>query len=211
MEELALNLLLPGKRENSTREARVNTVDSQLQKGLWPIAGDRTPGENSIQDEDGSPLAKAIRAAGLARVAPCLMAALDREGEPGHTLQEDISDNIRLLQDAFVDALYSVLRDHCIRLEDKITLVLEEKGLTMACVHPERERIEAILASSPELSAIFRELAAQSAALRDLKKLRNLALECLSPDRFPELLAQGPAYRVCLKGDMSHFYFAPRA
>ena len=92
----------------------------------------------------------------------------------------------------------------------ELTLRLDEQAiLTVAGEHPDCEVISALLSRHPEFSAAFTEIAAQSAALRDLRSLRTMVLYASSAHSY-SVLASGPGetvYQVSLKGDMNHFYF----
>jgi hypothetical protein len=89
-----------------------------------------------------------------------------------------------------------------LRLNDDIRLVV-------AGEHPDAQAINELLSNDKELVEGFVEIAAQSAALRDLRSLRTLTLYDHASDAYPALAA-GPGeciYQLSLKGEMNHFYF----
>ncbi|MDR2075947.1 MAG: hypothetical protein LBP61_03305 [Desulfovibrio sp.] len=165
---------------------------------------------NDLPPQETLALLGHIRAdAGFSRLAPRLRTVLEQRDSSGDTILEALSDNLCRLQDLFMEALYALFRLHGINTDRKVTLRLDNEALAPAGEHPDRERIAAALAISPDLSAVFADLASQSAVMRDLSSLRSRIHNSLHSDpraAFP-LLPGDPAYQLSLKGDMSHFYF----
>jgi hypothetical protein len=161
------------------------------------------------EEESGVLLLRVARDAGFSRLAPRLRAVLEQDDPPGNTIFEALAGNILRLQDVFVEALYAILSAHGIDANHKVTLRLEDAALVPAGEHPDKERIRAALAGSPDLSAAFADLASQSIALRDLTSLHRMIHSCLHSDSpaMPPFLPGEPAYQLSLKGEMNHFYF----
>ena len=160
---------------------------------LLPPAGGQ-PGRSREND-----LTEIIRSAGFAAVAPQLRRLLESLAEAGDNVPAAMSRNVTHLQEVFVDALYEILADNDIDLTKKIMLRLNDRGvLHCAGTHPDAERLNAISAENPVLSAVFTEIAVQSAALRDIYSLHCL----LRGGR-----ENSVAYQLSLQGEMSHFHF----
>ena len=200
-----------GKQEISAEEPHVNTDCRQFREGSPPSA----PGEERgacgkrKEEETGILLARVAGDAGFFQVIPRLRAVLEQDDPPGSTICETLAGNIRSLQDVFMQALYALLSAHSIDANHKVTLRLEDAVLVPTGEHPDKERIRAALAGRTDLSAAFADLAAQSAALRDLTSLSRMIRSRLHSDASttPRFLPGEPAYQLSLKGDMNHFHF----
>lgn len=159
---------------------------------------------------DESPLSRMTGSAAFSSILPRLQAALDHMDQPGSAMLDVLTDNITRLQDSFMEALYAALKETNADLSAKLTLRLDDQTrLTVTGEHPDCEAISALLALHPEFSAAFTEIAAQSAALRDLRSLRTMVLYASSAHSY-SVLASGPGetvYQLSLKGEMNHFYF----
>lgn len=173
-----------------------------------PVLLEEDIGDSGAADE--SPLSRVTGSAAFSSVLPRLQAALDQMDQPGAAMLDVLADNITRLQDSFMESLYAGLKEMDADLSAKLTLRLDERAhLTVAGDHPDCEAIGALLSRRPEFSAAFTEIAAQSAALRDLRSLRTMVLYASSAHSY-SVLACGPGetvYQVSLKGDMNHFYF----
>ena len=140
-----------------------------------------------------------LRTAGFAAVAPRLQRLMDGLVEAGANVPDMMSRNVTHLQDVFVNSLYDILAAGGVDLTHKITLRLNENGLLhCAGSHPEAELLNTLSCANPELSAVFTEIAVQSAALRDIYNLHCLLRSGHS---------KSAAYQLSLQGDMSHFHF----
>ena len=134
-----------------------------------------------------SPLARATAGAAFASLLPRLQAALHDLRDPDCDLMETLASNISELQESFADTLYGELCRFEVNLSIKITLRLDKEAqLVLLGEHPDGDSISRLLTGSPELSAAFAEIAAQSAALRDL---RSLSAKVLYPDASGALAA----------------------
>jgi len=167
--------------------------------------------------DDYSELSKHTQIAAISSLMPRLQAAMELLERPcGHTDEpsgkalEMLSSNITLLQESFMQALYAKLQRLGVDTSSKITLRLNDNiRLVVTGEHPDEQRINDLLSSDSELVGVFVEIAAQSAALRDLRTLRMLTLYDQASDAYAALAA-GPGeciYQLILKGEMNHFYF----
>ena len=177
-----------------------------------PVPFERDTGAFEASAE--SPLAQAARSAAFASVLSRLQAGLEHMDRPGAGMVDTLSGNITHLQDSFIEALYSRLITINADMSSKLTLRLNDQAqLTVVGEHPDRLAISALFALHTEFSAAFTEIAAQSAALRDLRSLCVMA-SCASSDLRHFALASEPGepvYQLSLKGDMNHFYFMRRS
>lgn len=175
---------------------------------VLPVLLEADIGANEATNE--SPLSRVTSNAAFSSVLPRLQAALDFMEQPGPGLLETLTDNITRLQDSVIEALYAELKKLKVDLSSKLTLRLDEQAqLTVAGDHPDCEGISGFLALHPEFSAALAEIAAQSAALRDLRSLHTMVLYGSSSHSY-SVLSSGPGetvYQLSLKGDMNHFYF----
>ena len=109
-----------------------------------------------------------------------------------------------------MQTFYAKLQGLGVDTSSKLTLRLnDEIRLVVAGEHPDEQIINDLLSSDSALAAAFVEIAAQSAALRDLRALRALTLYDRASDAYAAL-ARGPGeciYQLSLKGEMNHFYF----
>lgn len=133
-----------------------------------------------------------------------------RMAQSGTDLMESLSANITVLQDHFTDKLYRALKQIGVDTSRKLTLRLDDSAtLTLSGDHPEKNAIQSLLGQNPEFSAVFTEIAAQSALLRDLRSLYTMALYERAGDSYSALAASPGEciYQLSLKGEMNHFYF----
>lgn len=156
-------------------------------------------------------LSRVTDSASLNVLAPRLQGLLQAIDHPDGNVLEAVSGNISRLQDAFVDAVYGSLTEMGVDLNNKVTLRLDENDLLKVVgEHPEKERLDAFLSGSPELSSAFREIAAQSELLRDVSNIGKVIGRGSAASRYSDAAAQNPAqnYQISMKGEMSHFYFS---
>jgi len=152
---------------------------------------------------------EANRGASLSEISPATQAALRKIAEQGGDVLTALRQNVEALQDDFLSAFGSRLADLDISAEEKITLRLDQgESLKVAGEHPARETIDAMLDKSPELSGSFREIAAQSALMRDIRSIRKaVARTGIAAYEDMGAVSASSGYQVSLKGEMSHFYF----
>jgi hypothetical protein len=147
------------------------------------------------------------------------LTALDRcgtpssadEEEPGARVTAMLSESIVRMQDDFLGDLCTGLKERGVDFSSKFTLRLDEDA-RLEAIGDERAgaAAEEILASRPDLTALFTETAVRAALLRGLHDLRNAVRHACAEDIYAALNASAGAgfYQVSIKGDMSHFYFA---
>lgn len=162
-------------------------------------------------------LARLTDNASLSALSPRLRSTLEDISERGGNMLETLEQNVADLQEGFLDGLSARLDAAGVSLDEKLTLSMNDAGsLTMLGDHPHKERIEQALADAPELSSAFGELASQSELIRDIRNLRRVvtarvgaaaydAVDATTAEKASDGTAS--AYRVSLKGAMSHFYF----
>jgi len=172
------------------------------------------------EKEDSS--VPAMEAISFTSILPELQTMLSQVSRPGKNsrpeeaprtgadLLESLSGNVTSLQEHFTDRLYTALKALGVDITRKLTLRLDDTAvLVLSGEHPEKDAIEYLLQQNPEFSAVFTEIAAQSAILRDLRSLYTMALYERAGDSYSALAATPGEciYQLSLKGEMNHFYF----
>lgn len=178
-------------------------------------AGRTTSGAEQAQTADGN-LARLTDSASLSALHPKLRSTLEDISERGGNVLETLEQNVSDLQEGFLDTLSDRLDAAGVSLDEKLTLTMDDEGaLSVLGDHPDKTRIEQALADAPELSSAFGELASQSELIRDIRSLRRVvttrvgaaAYDAVDAATADTAEAASSAYRVSLKGAMSHFYF----
>ncbi|MCC8193531.1 MAG: hypothetical protein LIP28_02650 [Deltaproteobacteria bacterium] len=148
----------------------------------------------------------------LSELAPRIRAVLDEIAGTENNVLDTLSGNIEKLQDGFIDTLYTTLAQENIDLSQKMTLRLDGNSvLTVAGQHPEKERVDSILAENPTLSTAFSEIASQSEVLRDIANINKVVTRHSGMEAYAATgndKTASPVYQMSLKGEMSHFYFS---
>jgi hypothetical protein len=167
--------------------------------------------------DDCSELSENTRTVAISSIMPRLRAAMDLLERPcGHTttpslkIMEMLSGNISLLQESFMHTFYAKLQQLGVDASIKLSLRLNDDiRLVVAGEHPNKQVINELLSNDSELVESFAEIAAQSAALRDLRSLRALTMHDRASSAYSALAASSGEciYQLSLKGEMSHFYF----
>lgn len=148
----------------------------------------------------------------LSDVAPRIRAVLNEIAGSENNVLDTLSDNVGKLQEGFIDTLYSALSKENVDLTQKMTLRLgKENSLSVAGEHPDKERVDTLLAETPALSEAFSEIASQSEVLRDIANINKVmtrqtgigAYETGNAEKSPNAV-----YQMSIKGEMSHFYFS---
>jgi len=166
--------------------------------------------DGSREGELATSLACLASKAAFACVIPQLRDAFEGIRQPGYSVLETLSSNIRELQDAFAQALYCELSQLGVDFSIKLSLRLDENTkLTLVGEHPDSDAIAAMLREKTDFSMAFVEIAAQSAAVRDLHNLSTLISASGAKNSYSALTALPGenTYQVSLKGEMNHFYF----
>lgn len=179
-------------------------------------AGRAASGAEQAQTADGS-LARLTDSASLSALSPKLRSTLEDISERGGNVLETLEQNVADLQEGFLDTLSDRLASAGVSLDEKLTLSMGDEGaLTVQGDHPDKARIEQALADAPELSSAFGEVASQSEIIRDIRNLRRVVTARVGAAAYDAVDAATSengsgstttAYRVSLKGAMSHFYF----
>ena len=179
---------------------------------LNPLNEETTEARKETQNTPEKSLARVTDTASLSSLMPRLRSLLEAVDQQENGALQSMGENILRLQDAFVEALYDGLATEKINLSQKMTLRLdEEEKLFVAGEHPDKEKVAAVLADRPDFSAAFKEIAAQSALLRDVNNIgrtlgrRGAGLGAYQNALTPPVEA---GYQLSLKGEMSHFYFS---
>ncbi|MDR2050789.1 MAG: hypothetical protein LBQ63_03355 [Deltaproteobacteria bacterium] len=166
-------------------------------------------------EQGGDPsltLAKLADSASLSTLLPHLQGMLSVMNRREGNVLQSVKDNISRLQDAFVESMSDILTKEGLDLSQKITLRLDkDQLLKITGEHPDKEKVENILAERPELSVAFREIASQSELLRDMSNIEKLigARNGISAYQSNSSAAyENSRYQVSIKGEMSHFYFS---
>ncbi len=182
---------------------------SRIQPSGVPVHA-QTPGtpESSLAAQQDQ--AVVTRGISLSEINPRTRAALQKIAEQGGDVQKTLQRNIEVLQEDFLSGLASGIEAAGLPPDSKITLRLGIDGNLAAGDSPHKDDIEAVLAGSPELGETFREIAAQSALVRDIRSIRSVVTAHTGLSAYAEMEGCAPssAYQVSIKGDMSHFYFS---
>ena len=128
--------------------------------------------------------------------------------EYGQRVAQDFAADIDHLQEIFLGAVHQAFQLAGITVDSRLIISLNQQGnlhIEIACA--EQEQIGKLLSSSRALPALFKLLSVQSAILGGIT---NLCLAAKAQDKGDsEKLSQlQQSYRVCLKGQLSHFYSA---
>ena len=160
-----------------------------------------------------SELSQLTDSASLTALPSRIQAILNEIAGPDDNVLHALTANVTCLQDAFIDTLYSLLTRSEVDLSQKLTLRLDTSGaLALAGEHPDGEAVKELLHDRPDLSAAFREIASQSEVMRDIRNIGKVMCRQSGPEQYARMAeaAASDAYRMSMKGDMSHFYFSQR-
>ncbi len=166
------------------------------------------------QESETKVLAELTKQASFACIAPKILKGLQGMSCPENDVIQRLGENVRALQDVFVDLFYKIVADMNVDMSYKVVLRLDKKFFL--CVegdHPNKEKISEALGSEPYISSLFAEIASQSAVLRNLQNICNMLtlskpVEILGNRLLPPAETK---YQVSLKGEMNHFYFIQSA
>ena len=137
---------------------------------------------------------------------PALDSLLEDICERGNCVIEPISSHICALQEMFLDTLYNRMEEAGIDLSEKLTVFQTQGGhLAVLGEHPEKKRVEALLAATPALSEVFTTLSSHSEIARDIVNINRIFHSMHAAGESGAESASG--YHLSLKGGMSHFYF----
>ena len=136
---------------------------------------------------------------------------LEDISDRGANVLDALKDRAGALQENFLDGLYTKLDANGIDLQEKLTLRLDAEGkLAAAGEHPQKERIDAMLADSPELADSFKDIASHSELMRDIGNIRKTVSARGQIQQYESVADSNPVsvYQLSLKGGMSHFFFS---
>ena len=148
----------------------------------------------------------ALAATGPKSLSPELTSFFDHVTACGNGLAAELADNMEELQGIFLGTLHQSLQLAGLKLDSRLVLSLNREGkLVFEGPSPLREELAEVLASSTTLPALLGLLGVQHALLRTLGDLRVIT-EARQNAGGGKILEMQQAYRVCLKGSLSHFY-----
>ena len=151
---------------------------------------------------------QALAASGSATLSPALDAFLHYVEEHGHRVSQELAASIDQLQELFLGTMHQALQLTGVTVDSRMVISLNRQGklhIETACA--EQTQIGDLLASSRALPALLKLVSVQSAILDGINKLRLVAGAQNSGDS-EKLSHVRQSYRVCLKGQLSHFYTA---
>lgn len=161
----------------------------------------------STKDQISSLLHIEKKSLSLNKVARTLIEILNQDNAY-KDISTTLAYNIAMHQERFLSALSLLMTEHGINQQEKLILGLgADNQLIVLNQHLQKEIIQRVLDSFPELSYFFVEVASQSSLLQNLKSLVSLSLASLEDQDNLSLLPI-PPYQCCIKGEMSHFFFS---
>jgi hypothetical protein len=162
----------------------------------------------STVDSIESNAIQALAASGAATLPPELDTFLLYVEEYGHGVSQALAASIDQLQELFLGAVHQAFQLAGVTVDSRIIISLNRQGkLHIETVCAEQERVGELLASSRALPALLNLISVQSAILDGISNLRLVAGAQNSGDS-EKLSRLRQSYRVCLKGQLSHFYNA---
>jgi hypothetical protein len=121
-------------------------------------------------------------------------------------LRGEMEERLDRLKEAFLETLSGLLQQEGIDLKDRLLIGFHGGVLRVADLqHPQAARINALLDRTPILAGLLRRIAMDTLLLHGLDVLdQAVSLEQQNIAREGML----ETYQVCLKGSLSHFYYA---
>ena len=149
---------------------------------------------------------QALAASSSDTLSPELASFLRYVEEHGQKVSQELADGIDHLQELFLGAVHQAFQLAGVTVDYRMIISLNRQGkLHIETTDAEQEQIEALLVSSKALPVLLKLVSVQSAILDGIRNLRLVAGSQNSGDG--EKLSQvQQAYRVCLKGQLSHFF-----
>jgi hypothetical protein len=116
-----------------------------------------------------------------------------------------MEEHLDRLKEAFLETLSALLRQDRIDLNDRLLIGFHDGVLRVVDpAHPQTPRVNALLDRTPLLAGLLRRIAADTLLLHGLDVLGQAV--SLERDLAREYMLE--TYQVCLKGSLSHFYYA---
>ena len=126
--------------------------------------------------------------------------------EHGHTILQDLAASIDQLQELFLGVVHQAFQLAGITVDSRMIISLNQRGeLHIETTSADQEQIEELLSSSKVLPALLKLVSVQSAMLDGITNLRLMA-GTRDSEESERLSRLQQSYRVCLKGQLSHFY-----
>ena len=124
-------------------------------------------------------------------------------------LRQDMEESLDQLKEAFLNVVYEVLREGGIDVQQRLVLGFANAKLEVVeRSHPQAALIDALLDRTPMLATVLRQIAADTLMLRSLNTLDHAFTLCRNENQGHGDNAVLDTYQVCLKGALSHFYYA---
>jgi len=148
----------------------------------------------------------ALAASSVDTLSPELAPFLQYVEEHGQRVSQELAAGIDHLQELFLGAVHQAFQLAGLSVDSRMIISLNRQGrLHIETAGAEHAQIEELLSSSRALPAVLKLLSVHSAILDGIRNLRLVAGSQNNGDG--EKLSQlQQAYRVCLKGQLSHFY-----
>jgi len=197
-----LQNILPYLNAKVLPEDAVNNPVENLQSMLC-IQPIRPP--SSIGNIENDAI-QALAASSSDTLSSGLASFLQYVEEHGQSVSQDLAAGIDHLQELFLGALHQTFQLAGLTVDTRMIISLNQQGkLHIESAGAEQALIEEFLSSSRALPALFKLLSVHSAILDGIRNLRLVGGSQNSGDgeKFSEIQQ---AYRVCLKGQLSHFY-----
>jgi hypothetical protein len=149
---------------------------------------------------------KALENSNAGTLSPELAAFLQYVEEHGDEVSQELAAGIDQLQELFLGAVHQAFQLAGVTVDSRVSISLNRHGkLQIETVGAEQEQIEELLSSSGVLPELLELACVQNALLDAIGNLR-LAAEVQNGGNAEKLSELRQAYRVCLKGQLSHFY-----
>ena len=151
---------------------------------------------------------QALAASSFAALSPELATFLRYVEEHGNKIAQELAVSIDQLQELFLGAVHQAFQLAGVTVDSRMIISLNRQGkLHIETICAEQEQFREVLSFSKVLPALLKLISIQSSILDGIQNLRLVAEAQDGEDR--EKLSQlQQSRRVCLKGQLSHFYGA---
>lgn len=103
------------------------------------------------------------------------------------------------MEERALDALYALLDQAGVSRDERLVIVLREDGKVEVDEHPQRDRVQALLAANPELTGSLRDMAALALAARGMNDISRAGRLLRGQGE-----SGGRVFQTCLKGGLAH-------
>lgn len=153
-------------------------------------------------------LSQHIRNLSLPHSQPALYDTLNILLSTAVPLRQDMEESLDQLKEAFLNVVHDTLREGGVDLQYRLVLGFSEGRLAVVDRdHPQVAFIDALLAQTPMLASVLRQIATDTLMLRSLSVL-DQAYTLTQNDEVARRDPEVENYQVCLKGPLSHFYYS---